>query len=53
MNNRRYVILAAGKLFWVSSCREAERVYVSFEHARMEVWENKNDHNSARFLKKK
>lgn len=53
MSNRRYVVLFGGELHWTSRLDEAERLYASVEHARMEVWENKNDWNSAKFIKKK
>lgn len=49
MSNRVYWVNGT----WTSRKREAERIYNSFEHARMEVWDNKMDHNSARFIKKK
>lgn len=45
--------MAGGELYWFSRSRDAEQEYARHEHARMEVWENKNDHNSARFIKKK
>lgn len=45
--------MAAGRLLSISSLKEAERVYAKYAHARMEVWENRNDWNSARFIKKK
>lgn len=53
MNNRRYCILAGGNVIWATNLRDAEHIYNSYTHARMEVWENRNDHNSARFIKKK
>ena len=53
MTNRVYWISADGKVEWTSNRRYAERVYKQATHARLEVWENGSDHNTARFLKKK
>lgn len=53
MTNRRYVVMAGGQTIWATNLRDAERIYNSYTHARMEVWENRNDWNSARFIKKK
>lgn len=53
MTNKVYWISADGKVTWTSRKRDAERIYKNANHARLEVWENRMDWNSARFLKKK
>lgn len=49
MTNRVYWVNGT----WTSRRDVAERLYKQAEHARMEVWDNRNDHNTARFIKKK
>lgn len=49
MTNRVYWVNGQ----WTTNRRSAERMYKNAEHARMEVWDNRLDWNSARFIKKK